>query len=243
MGKQNLEIENMFTEDFFIGNSFVCYTIISAAEDGRKNGEDVYFKVKSGTKEGVIVEGVGIGASFPLDESDVSDNVKEFICAVKAGKRVRVDIASTKEEWYDNGDVLKFRFIVYKGREENSFQQKNIFNPFADKYKIAIKRMVVTEIQENAIMLKNDVKFVKERKKRGEDIIYKVDLFDGGLALRSIEYNNGGSCSFTIKSEKVGKYYYGGYDIYARIKEIDDSDLDYCGIAYIKYDMIVLDED
>ena len=85
--------------------------------------------------------------------------------------------------------------------------------------------------------------FCERTKKKGEDVIYKVDLFEKGLALRSVAYDTGGSSPFTIESEKVGKYYHDGYDIYARIKEIDDSDLDYCGMASIKYDIIVLDED
>ena len=241
--KRDLEIEKVFTEEVFIGDSLVCMTLISVAENALKDGADIYFKVKADTSNGIVMEGVGIGASMPLDEVGVSDNIKEFVYAAKVGKKVRVDIVSTMQDWYDNGEVIKFRFVVYKENEVYSHQGMYAFNPFTDKCRIPVKRMTVTELQENDVLLKNEIHFVRERKKKGEDIIYKVDLFEKGLALRSVSYDTGGSSPFTIESEKVGKYYHHGYDIYARIKEIDDSVLDYCGMASIKYDIIVLDVD
>ena len=62
----------------------------------------------------------------------------------------------------------------------------NVFNPFTDKFSIPVKRMMVTELQENGVLLKNEIRFVRERKKKGEDVIYKVDLFDKKKAAQNI---------------------------------------------------------
>ena len=117
--KRKFEIEKVFTEEVFIGDSLACMTLISVAENAQKDGEEVYFQVKADTKNGIVMNGVGIGASMPLDEIGVSDDIKEFVHAAKVGKKVRVDIASTMKDWYDNGEVIKFRFVVYKENEEH----------------------------------------------------------------------------------------------------------------------------
>lgn len=98
--------------------------------------------------------------------------------------------------------------------------------------------MTITEEQSNRIFLKEDLDYAKDRKRLDDECIYKVDIGSEGLELINLADNH--RTNLRIRSEKVGWYIHCAYDVYARIKEIDDSYLQ-DGFARIKYDIIVLE--
>lgn len=238
MGKKkiNLEVEKTFQSEVHVGNAFAAYVVRNTAKEAKENGGQVYFKPLV-TKTGILLECVGLTASIPFDIGRHGEEIDDFIQSVKGGKQTRVDIET--EEMPEEPDGIGLNFIVYKGVETSIAPKVNQYNPFKDKNSIPVKRMTITEEQYNRNFLKEDLDYAKDRKRVGDECIYKVDIGNDGLELISLTDNH--RTNLRIHSEKVGWYIHCAYDVYARIKEIDDSYLQ-DGFARIKYDIIVLEQ-
>lgn len=234
--KQPLEIEKKFQMEIRVGNAFAAFVIRNNAKEAKENGGQIFFNPLV-TKTGILLECVGLTASMPVDTGRHGEAMDEFIQAVKDGKHTRVNIET--EEMPEEPDGIGLEFIVYKGVKTSIARKVNQYNPFKDKNVIPVKRMTIKEEQYNRNFLKEDLEFIKDRKRMGDECIFKVDIGDGGLVLVHLADNH--RCNLRIQSEKVGWYIHCAYDVYARVKEIDDSFLQ-DGYATIKYDIIVLDE-
>lgn len=237
MGKKklNLEIEKTFCMEIRVGNAFAAWCIRDAAKEAKENGKDFYFKPMV-TKTGILIEAVGIAASMPFDSGACAEEIEEYIQYVKDGYQTRIEVET--EESPEEPDGIGMNFIIYKGEKVAEIKTVNQYNPFKDKKTIPVKRMTITEEQFNRNFLKEDLEFAKERKRMGDECIYKVDIGNEGLELRHLANNH--RTNLRIQSEKAGWYVHCAYDVYARIKEIDDSYLQ-DGFVRVKYDIIVLE--
>lgn len=233
--KSNFEIKKSFCLEISVGNAFAAWCIRDHAKEAKENGKDFYFKPIV-TKTGISLEAVGMSASMPFDSGICPEEIEEYIQYVKDGHQTRVEVETEKAP--EEPDGIGLCFIIYKGEKVAEVKAVNQYNPFKDKKNIPVKRMTITEEQYNRNFLKEDLEYAKNRKRLGDECIYKVDIGNEGLELIMVADNH--RTNLRIKSEKVGWYIHCAYDVFARIKEIDDIYLQ-DGYVRIKYEIIVLE--
>lgn len=227
-----MEIEKIFEEEFDLGDYLTLFTIEKMLKDSLDKGKNTIIEPRI-TPSGLILEGPGFTAAFEEDES--SDNMIEFIHAVKSGKRVYIE--PIFGEFSIDRSALRLKFIIYKEYDNNEPQIANTYNPFIDKCIIPTRRMTCKEEQQTFLFIEKIFEEARSLKEKGRDVIFKIkkDGYQCFLYKSDINFKT----NLEITNEKVVEYVFANFEVYARIREIDSKMKDF-GFYTIKYDIIVL---